>query len=73
MSKDIKGIVLSIAGIGFCVALVVGLFYGYISNLVYFVKTDFEPSYKEEIVRGVGIFIPPVGVVLGYVDLEDNK
>lgn len=44
---------------------------GFVSNIVKFCKADFEPSYKEEILRGVGIPIAPMGAVLGYMDFEE--
>ena len=37
------------------------------ANVYKFAKCDFEPSYKTEIIRGVGIVVPPVGWVLGWV------
>lgn len=44
---------------------------GYISNLIELTKTDFEAPYKAEIIRTTGVIIPPIGVVLGYVKIED--
>lgn len=32
-------------------------------NAYQFFKCDFEPSYKEEIIKAVGIFIPPLNCV----------
>jgi hypothetical protein len=50
------------------IAIVVALVVGYIGNLVAFVRCDFEPSYKAEVLHGVGIVVPPVGAVFGYCD-----
>ena len=45
---------------------------GFVSNIVKLCKADFEPSYKEEILRGIGIPVAPVGAVLGYIDFEEK-
>jgi len=44
---------------------------GWVMNLYKFANCDFEKPFKEEILRGVGV-IPPVGAVLGYMDLSDK-
>ena len=46
---------------------------GYCMNISKLVSCDFEPSYKSEILRGVGVMIPPVGVVMGFLELKDIK
>ena len=46
---------------------------GYTTNIVGFIRSDFEPPYKEEAVRGVGILLPPMGAVTGYITIEDRK
>ena len=43
--------------------------YGWVNNVVKLANCDFEPSYKAEVIHGVGILIPPVGFVVGYMDL----
>lgn len=50
-----------------CVVALVPI--GYILNIYKLVKCDFEPSYKAEIIRGVGAIAPPVGVIVGYIDI----
>lgn len=42
---------------------------GYFKNVYHFVKADFEPSYKEEIIRGVGI-VTGLGCIIGYIPLD---
>ena len=44
---------------------------GYGMNIVKIFGTDFEPPYKAEVIRVVGIFVPPVGVIVGFVTIED--
>ena len=46
---------------------------GYIGNIVALVQCDFDVPLKAEILRTVGIFIPPVGVVMGYCEISDEK
>ena len=46
---------------------------GYVLNIVALCKCDFEPSYKAECIRTVGVVIPVVGVVTGYIDIADGE
>lgn len=46
--------------------LIVGT--GWVKNLIKLSECDFEPSYKAEVIRIVGI-IPPVGMVTGWLDV----
>lgn len=32
----------------------------WILNIIQFIQCDFEPSYKEEIIKGIAIFIAPL-------------
>jgi hypothetical protein len=41
---------------------------GYVQCVVKFVKCDFEPSYKAEIVYGVGLFTG-LGGIVGWMDV----
>lgn len=34
--------------------------FSYIFNFVKFVRCDFEPSYKEEVIYALGVFVPPL-------------
>ena len=45
--------------------------FGWGANIVKLVKCDFEPSYKAECIRTIGIVVPIVGAVTGYMDIED--
>lgn len=40
---------------------------GYVMCVVKFVRCDFEPNYKAEIVYGVGTFTG-LGMVVGWID-----
>ena len=59
--------------LGACLISVVAVGYGGINNIVKLCKADFEPSYKCEILRGVGVAVPPVGVVLGYCKFDEER
>lgn len=51
--------------------LIIVPLYGYINNVIQFVSCDFKEPYKAEVLRGVGIFMFPVGCVLGLIDIDD--
>lgn len=46
--------------------------YGYISNVVKLAHCDFKSPYKAEALRTIGIVIPPVGWIEGYLTIEDK-
>lgn len=46
----------------------VAMFVGYILNIVKFCECDFKPSYKAEIIHGIGM-VTGAGVVIGYLNL----
>lgn len=48
-------------------------FLGWCFNIVKFAKSDFEEPYKSEIVRGVGIALPIMGAVTGYMVIGDEQ
>jgi len=45
---------------------------GWCMNIYKLVNCDFESPYKAEFIRAVGL-MPPVGAVVGWVDIEDGK
>lgn len=51
--------------------LVLILMFGWFTNIVRFAMCDFDSPWRCEAVRAVGIAIPPVGGVLGYVALGE--
>lgn len=69
--KKLLSFQLALSIIYVSIALFLGI--GWILNVVKFVKSDFKPSYKREIIRGVGIIAPPVGGVVGWLDIKDSK
>jgi len=46
---------------------------GWIKNISKLIDCDFEPSYKSEVLRIIGIPMAPMGAVIGYMDLIDVK
>ena len=47
---------------------------GWIGNIVKLCQADFEAPYKTELIRVGSIFIAPVGVVIGWMDIgEENE
>lgn len=51
------------------------LAFGYINNIYSLAaKDDFASPYKAEVLRGIGVFVPPVGVILGlFVTFDEEK
>ncbi len=56
------------------IILIIGSFclVGYVKNIIGFISCDFDLPVKTEIIRGVGVVIPPVGIVCGYIELKDE-
>lgn len=46
---------------------------GYVANIVKLCKCDFETPFKAEVIRGIGVFVFPVGVITGYLTIKDGK
>lgn len=46
---------------------------GYLMNVYAVFHLDFASPYKAEAIRTVGVFVPPVGVVAGFVTFEEEK
>ena len=45
---------------------------GWIMNIYKFSQCDFDTPLKAEVIRGIGIVAPPVGAIIGYMDIEDK-
>lgn len=56
--------------IAFMLLWVLGII-GYIANIYKLTDCDFDAPYKAETFRVVGIVIPPVGAVMGFINIED--
>ena len=50
----------------FYLCLIVATIYGWISNIVAVVHSDFTVLTGMLVLRVVGIFVAPLGVILGY-------
>jgi len=48
-------------------AMVIGLGYGYIINIVWMVQQQTWLWNGESILSIVGVIIPPLGIIMGYV------
>lgn len=53
-------------------AVLIVCFTGWVKNLIKLSECDFEPPYKAEVIRTVGI-IPIVGAFTGYMTIEDGQ
>lgn len=48
-------------------ALILALFGGWIANIVKIFGMSFDPLTAEAVLRVVGIFLAPLGAVMGYL------
>lgn len=56
----------------FCaICLFLAIPVGWMMNIYKLTKCDFEPSYKAEVIRSVGVLVAPVGTIVGYMDLGE--
>ena len=42
---------------------------GWIKDIIHLAECDFKSPYKAEIVYSIGGFVPPIGMVVGWMDL----
>ena len=54
------------------ISIVVLIGYGWFANLYKLSQYNFSSPYKAEVLRGVGAVVFPVGVVMGYFNIEDD-
>ena len=47
--------------------------YGWILNIYMLVQLDFEPPYKAEVIRIIGIPVGIVGSVIGYINFDEER
>lgn len=65
MNDDTKGSIIAIS-------IVVLIGYGWFANLYKLSQYNFSSPYKAEVMRTVGAVVFPVGVVMGYFNIEDD-
>jgi hypothetical protein len=53
--------------------IIIVCFTGWLKNIIKLTNCDFEPSYKSEVLRIIGIPVAPMGIIIGYMDLTDVK
>jgi len=59
----------TVVGVGGLVGilLICGAIYGYVANIVSLVHHISDPNTAMLVLRAVGIFVAPLGVILGYL------
>jgi hypothetical protein len=60
MRSDVSAVVLYLL-------LIAAIFYGWINNIVILFHSSFATITGELVLRTVGIFVAPLGVVMGYL------
>jgi len=58
---------MQIAAIFFYIALIIGGGIGWVLNIVKLVGAGFDPIGAEVVLRVIGIFMAPLGAILGYI------
>ena len=56
----------------FWLVMVIGLV-GYAAKIAKFCHCDFKAPVKAEVCRGIGILMPPVGAVEGFITIKDGS
>lgn len=58
-----------------CLPVIIWLLclYGWLANIYKFSQCDFDTPLKAETIRGIGIIAVPIGIVTGYMTIEDKK
>ena len=59
----------SFIGVIIC-AIIVSLWF---VNMAKFIQLDFEEPYKAEIIRGVGVPVWPMGIIISLIELDEEK
>jgi hypothetical protein len=54
------------------ILLSVTLLVGYVKCIFKAIECNYEPIGKAEVVYVTGIFIPPFGAIVGYINIEDK-
>ena len=67
-STDLGTIVVIVVVVILCALPAVG----YIKNIVKLCQCDFASPVKAEVIRGIGVVVPPVGVVTGFLTINDE-
>ena len=57
----------------FSILIYLLLLYGWFGNIYKLTKYDIDVPLKAEVLRLVGVPVFPMGIILGYMDIEDGK
>lgn len=47
--------------------------FGWGLNIYKLTQCNFEPSYRTEAIRTIGVFVAPVGAITGYMEIQDKE
>lgn len=48
------------------------IIFGWTRNIYLLTQCNFTQPFKTEVIRGVGIVVFPIGVVTGYISMDDD-
>lgn len=57
----------------FVLLLYIAMIIGWCMNVYKFTQCDFDPVNKTEIIRGVSIFVFPIGGVIGWFHIGEES
>lgn len=69
IKNNMRNNIIGAAFAGFWIAV----FIGWVMNIYKLTQCDFDTPLKAEVIRAVGIPVFPIGVVVGYMDIDDGK
>lgn len=49
------------------VVVAIAAVYGWIANIVKFFGASFDPLTGAVVLRGIGVFVPPIGAIMGFL------
>ena len=66
LGNNMKAFIMTVVAVPVVAVLVAPAIIGWSFNLYLLSGCDFASPYKAEVIRTVGVFIPPVGAITGY-------
>jgi hypothetical protein len=59
-------------GPGILILIYFLIIFGWARNIYLLAQCNFNEPFKTEVIRGVGIIVFPIGVVTGYISMDDD-
>jgi hypothetical protein len=59
-------------GPGILILIYFLIIFGWVRNIYLLAQCNFTQPFKTEVIRSVGIVVFPIGVVTGYISMDDD-